>query len=223
MNVNAVSFEEHGAGYAVTIRMYLSKEEVVGDYRLEKLSFNLLKSHMMETEVSRETADNTENPTSAPSATAKGRRRGRPAAPADAKADETADGSAEGLKQDQESSEEEKPASVSRRRRRSKAADPIEKASTGAKSAASVRKRTRKAGAEVAETKSPSEEDEIFDSDLSKAASLAASDMDGDIDAVMKVLEEFGVSKVGDIATQDVRREFLNKLQEVKNDWMNSR
>lgn len=213
MNINAVSFEEHGSGYNVTLRIWIGKKEAedfnlqsLGPHMLRHLASNLEDSEGEdgETEVSPEAADDDSEIYLAKHARQNDT--------------ENADGSREGLEQDQEENEE-KPTSVSRRRRRNKAADPTEMASSGVKTAGSRRK--RKTESAKTATKSPSDEDEISDSDLSKAASLAAEDMDGDIDAVMEVLEEFGVSKVGDIA-QNVRREFLNKLQEVKNNWISS-
>lgn len=98
-----------------------------------------------------------------------------------------------------------------KRGRRKKAVDP-----TPAQSAGTRSRRRGKSGSPAAATnstrsgKKTSPSDDITDEDLTKAASQAAQVIGAP--AVMEVLEEFAVSKLGDLQG-DQRQEFLDRMQ----------
>ena len=188
MNKNSFQVEEHGSGEAVDLPIKLGKEELAGQY------FQQLLKAMDPADIWR------------------GSYAGKMT---------TAGVTTHhiGPKEDPLAQEEIEAPSVSVRRRGAGSREPEKKdenptqaaAPSSPASPAGRRGRATQKPAPVAENKSPSKS-KITDEDLTKAASEAARTIG--VNGVMKVLDEFGVSKVNQLEGGS-RQEFLDKLNEL--------
>ncbi len=236
MKVNGFQIEEHGSGYALTIRAHVGREEIMPGWMEEVLRPVLSKEGGLNALISPEQTDSGSTD-SGPAETGDDdgaadtgrRRRGRRNAvggtgdvPAggEAGSPDTADAKPAGAskgrarRRSQPKAETvEAPAGRVKTRRRGKKEEKPAANPTGAASAAGRRsKKTKPPGVKAAKTKkSPSEE--VSDEDLTKSASQAAADIGPP--AVMDILDEFGVGEVRDL-TQEQRREFVDRLTEAR-------
>lgn len=236
MKMNGFQVEEHGSGYAVTLRLQIGKEEL----EYAKITIDMVRllgaigrsfiSVAGGEEVSRDTEPGDE----VPPTKAKGRRKSS-AKTSNATAETDAGGGEEGKpktrrRRGKPAGSSDTASETKGRRRRGPAAstasdetpsdDEKPKGRRRGKKAvenptdtaptvgASSRTRRKKTSASLA--KSPS--DDVSDEDLTKAASQAASVVGAP--AVMDVLEEFGAAQVSDL-DQEQRREFLGKLKDL--------
>ena len=180
MNVNGFQVEEHGSGYAVTLRINVGREEALGEHIaseiLGRIKAILGSADEPEKGTPREEQETEVVVAAGASSTFRHRR------------------------------------SVGSREPEKKDENPTQTAaSSSTASPAGRRGRATQKPAPAAEVKSPSKS-KITDEDLTKAASEAARTLG--VAKVVKVLDEFGVSKVNQLEG-NLRQEFLNKLNEL--------
>lgn len=200
MKVNGFQVEEHGSGYALTIRLHVGKDEVVG------VSVNMLMQAWQDrvaamelgfgdggARIKPETIEATQPETSAPKTSRRRRISRDTKADAGTKAEDPTLASSAG---------------PSKRRRRSLAAQS--EPASGAK--------TRREGAPAASTTSSAVSSPgkitITDEDLSKAASEAARRTKSPA-KVMALLADMGVAKVNELEGRN-RGEFLERAKGLK-------
>lgn len=234
MKVTGFQVEEHGSGYALTIRVNVGREELADDWvgnlfsRLQAGGdlFGQEEEDHEPTQASGDDEGAAAGVSDSKPASTRGRRRGRRDAVGGA-----SDAPAEGGAESRDAPDVDAAAApAGRRGRRSRVASeaaeapakPVrrrgkkqeDKGDASPPSAPTAGRRSKKKGssAELAKAaKSPSKDD-VSDEDLTKAASQAAASIGAP--AVMDILDEFGVDEVRSL-NQDQRREFVAKLADA--------
>lgn len=216
MDINGYQVEEHGSGYAVTLRLWVGKDEVADPMAfarnfLEGASYATAPAEK-ETEAEpapargrgsrrREVDGGDESRDSQEDSTPK-RGRGRRGTSADTPAPDAGGGDGE----------DPTAAPAGRRGRRGSqrgASATTSEPSTDAGETAPSTSRGSRRG----RSKSSEPSVDVTDEDLAKAVSTAAAEVG--FEAVMELMEEFGVTRSGDMPAE-VREEFLAQLNNLE-------
>lgn len=208
MNINGIQIEEHGSGYAITLRANIGREEVkegmtdevtsnvLAGFTSALVAIERLQGGAQIALVQKEPlapSSPQPAPVEAVSSAGAARRRGHSGAnPAPVVEPPT----------------NSAPSSDQRRRRRSADAETTETAS-GAAPAQPARRRGRTTET-PAQPAAPTSRSDFSDEDLTKAASQTAAVVGAP--AVKAIIEEFGVTMVNQIKPE-VRAEFIGRLQ----------
>ncbi len=232
MKINGFQVEEHGEGFAVTLRLHVGREELSDTFVSEPIRavVQLMAGlpNMMEGVLS----PSAEEPKAEAEAKPKVRTRKPRAKTEDAPDAKPEDAPAPTSRSSRRrragvsNAQPAKPDSPLTRRRRAgtkeaekSELDPTSTASTAGRSSRKARASGAKPASEAKAktTKSPSKKkdkkDEVSDEDLTKSASQAAALLGPP--AVMDILDEFAVDEVRDLS-QAQRKEFLAKLDDAK-------